>query len=299
MWVERRTGRRTGGARRSSTPRRRSRRGRAARRRRRARRRLLDARLVRARARAGEHRRRRVDPDREPAGRRRGESRVKLPGPQATSSTPSPGTRPSSSRAIRRSSAMPGPEHALGHAAERRAPPALVDRLTRPGEHQVCDEARLGRGRARAGRGSRRGGRCPPRLRLRSGSARSSARSRAAPWIDARCARGGARQRRLVRLHVAAPSPSGEPLSRAISRSPSILAGWSAGRPLISWAIRLRIWSAKWGAAGRERAYVLERDPWPGARRSGLSGPAHGRLRARARREGSPSAGRHVPANRG
>jgi hypothetical protein len=39
----------------------------------------------------------------------RAKSRVKLPVPQATSSTPSPGESPISSRAIRRSSAIPGP----------------------------------------------------------------------------------------------------------------------------------------------------------------------------------------------
>src|SRR6185312_15068161 len=49
-----------------------------------------------------------------------------------------------------------------------------------------------------------------------------------------------------------APSPRTSPLKprlsrRAISRSPSRRAGWSAGRPSISVAMRLRNCSAKWG----------------------------------------------------
>ena len=48
---------------------------------------------------------------------------------------------PSSSLAIRCSSAIPGPNSPFGHPAERRAPPALVDAADDAGAHQVLDGA--------------------------------------------------------------------------------------------------------------------------------------------------------------
>ena len=65
--------------------------------------------------------------------------------------------------------------------------------------------------------------------------------------------------------------------SRAISRSPSVRAGWSAGRPSISFAIRLRSCSAKCGVEApmswRTSSTVTS---WPGALRAGCSNFAHG-----------------------
>ena len=83
--------------------------------------------------RAGEHRRRqRRCPRRGPSGPTRwAKSRVKLPVPQATSSTPSPGDEPEQQPGDPVLVLHARPQHALGDAPERGAPPALVDRAGR------------------------------------------------------------------------------------------------------------------------------------------------------------------------
>ena len=103
-------------------------------------------------------------------------SRVKLPGPHATSSTTSPAPRPSSRRAMRISSAIPGPVTPLTTRASAGSPVALVDRGHEPRRHQVLRRAGRLAGPLRAGRGSRhalrraRGRARPPRGRAAPGT---------------------------------------------------------------------------------------------------------------------------------
>ena len=192
----------------------------------------------------------------------RANSRVKLPGPQATSSTVSPSPEPKQQPRDPHLLRHPRAGDALGHPPQRRAPVALVDRRHQPGDHQVlrgagglelaleqvevagvvdAPLARRARRRARRAARSRRssafaaaglGGHVAARVARVAERARSASRSRARP----RPAPGrSARQRRDQALDPVAD------LQREVR-----------------------------GRGAGERAHVLDRDPRP-LSRSGLS----------------------------
>src|SRR5690606_19621487 len=132
-----------------------------------------------------------------------------------------------------------GPAETLDRAAQRRPPPAFVDRRHQTGQHQVL----RGAGRLHA--------------------ARQQVEVALAPSVGVARAGGGlggeqfgeAGARELGR-RGGHPRPRGSPewaasaVRRSICRSPSARAGSSAGSDSISFAIRLRICSEKWGVAG-------------------------------------------------
>ena len=217
----------------------------------------------------------------------RAKSRLKLPVPHATSSTPSPGESASSSRAIRCSSAMPGPSTPLNMPAERGAPPALVDARHRAAEHQVLDEARGARllRRAQEVQVAARGPAClRPRLRAQQvtrvrgswggrarapGSARASrSRARARP-----AARSRARPRagRMVRREAGdqRPDPVAE-LEREVRRRRAhqlahVLDGRLAAAAV--WALVLAHRAAAFQKRWKPAAVPTARSPAPGRAR--------------------------------
>ena len=196
--------------------------------RRRARRHLVEPGLCGVLDGPREHRLRDVDAHHQPVGpTERAKSRLKLPVPQATSSTPSPGESDEQQAGDAVLVGHAGAEHALEHAAEGGPPPALVD-----ARHRRRSASGPGSGRSSAGRPTARSGR---------GSRRASARSRA-PGSSSGRARSSA-------LGSAQRGSSGRPCScswigprfsepcascvePARSRArPRAAPGWSAGRP--------------------------------------------------------------------